>query len=72
VRARVPMPLSIREFLDRCNRYRQALVASRSGTASGLLDAQTGSRKRRSRGGDPSPAPAPEGSAPEGSDKGSG
>ena len=72
VRARVPMPLSIREFLDRCNRYRQALVASRSGTASGLLDAQTGSRKRRSRGADPSPAPAPEGSAPEGTDKGSG
>ena len=31
VRARVPMPKSTREFLDRCNRYRQALVDSRSG-----------------------------------------
>jgi hypothetical protein len=31
VRARVPMPKSTREFLDRCNRYRQALVGSRSG-----------------------------------------
>lgn len=31
VRARVPMPKSTREFLDRCNRYRQALVESQSG-----------------------------------------
>lgn len=30
VRARVPMPKSTREFLDRCNRYRQALVESQS------------------------------------------
>ena len=30
VRARVPMPKSTRELLDRCNRYRQALVDSRS------------------------------------------
>ena len=28
VRARVPMPKSTRELLDRCNRYRQALVNS--------------------------------------------
>jgi hypothetical protein len=30
VRARVPMPKSTRELLDRCNRYRQSLVESRS------------------------------------------
>jgi hypothetical protein len=29
VRARVPMPKSTRELLDRCNRYRQSLVESR-------------------------------------------
>ncbi|MFY9974268.1 MAG: hypothetical protein WAK53_08440 [Chromatiaceae bacterium] len=29
VRARVPMPKSTRELLDRCNRYRQGLVESR-------------------------------------------
>jgi hypothetical protein len=33
VRARVPMPKSMREFLDRCNRYRQALVEARSSRA---------------------------------------
>ncbi len=61
VRARVPMPKSTREFLDRCNRYRQALVASRSGTASGLLDAQTRPAKRRAREVDRSVATTPEG-----------
>jgi hypothetical protein len=30
VRARVPMPKSTRELLDRCNRYRQSLLESRS------------------------------------------
>ncbi len=61
VRARVPMPKSTREFLDRCNRYRQALAASRSGTASGLLDARPATPKRRGGGGGRAAARTPEG-----------